>query len=119
MLVVALVVALVSVADLVAAVMINSFAAALMAVILCVLGLILLIIDSVREQRDLDTRPAPTEQVLPVEHRVTAGDQLFAQPEVARDIAREERVVSRDMLGYVVPREEVLIDIFTRRNVRH
>jgi hypothetical protein len=53
MLVVVLVTTIVSFADLVASLIINSLAAALMSVGLCALGLILLIIDAVRERRRL------------------------------------------------------------------
>jgi hypothetical protein len=39
----------------------------------------------------------------------TAGDVLFGEPEVARDIVREERTVNPDMLGYGVPHEELIM----------
>jgi hypothetical protein len=88
MLVVVLVTTIVSFADLVASLIINSLAAALMSVGLCALGLILLIIDAVRERRRLDTGSAETQQALRVETHQTAGDYLFSELEVARDIRR-------------------------------
>jgi hypothetical protein len=110
-LVVVLVTTLVSIADLVAAMMIHSVVVALMSVGLCVLGIVLLMIDTVREHPRLDPGSTESEQALPVEHPHTAGDELFGEPEVARHIAREERMVSPDMLGYDVPHEEVFTTV--------
>jgi hypothetical protein len=48
---------------------------------LCVLGLVLLFIDSKRE------KPKPAE---PMEHDHTAGDELFGESDVERDLERED-----------------------------
>lgn len=103
---------IVGIADLVAAVMIHSVVVALMSVGLCVLGLVLLMIETVRERHRLDNGAAETEQDLSVEHPHAVGDGLFGEPEVARDIAREERMVSPDMLRYDVPHEEVVAILY-------
>ena len=50
-------------------------------------------------------------QALPVEHPHRAGDYFYGELEVAREFVREERVLSRDMLGYDVPHEESILDI--------
>jgi hypothetical protein len=50
---------------------------------LCAIGLVLLLIDARLERR----RPAQTEEPAETDH--TAGDELFGEPEVERDLARE------------------------------
>ncbi len=111
MLMVVVIVAIVSIAGLVASVLINSLAVALTCVGLCALGLILLVIGTVRGRRRRVAGSAETVQALPVEHPHRAGDYFYGELEVAREFVREERVLSRDMLGYDVPHEESILDI--------
>lgn len=90
------------------AVMIGSASFAWTSVGLAVIGLLLLTVGVVKERGRVDTASA---QARPVEHHHTAGDELFGEHDVERDIWREERVISPDMLGRNVPYEEELEDI--------
>src|ERR1700676_1791732 len=62
---------------------------------LCAVGLLLLFIDSKREKSE----PAAGDDQTP-------RDDLFGQTEVQRELGGEERVVNRDMLRSDVPSEE-------------
>ncbi|MGV0834356.1 hypothetical protein [Mycolicibacterium thermoresistibile] len=100
-----------TVASVVALVIAIAFSSSLLIAGICVglaaLGLLLLIGDAMR------TRARDASGALPVEHPHTAGDELFGEHEVERDIEREEHVISQDMLGDDVPNEELV------ENLRH
>jgi hypothetical protein len=97
MLIAVAVVTAVSIAALIAAVIVGSGLIAWACVGLCVIGLLLVLIDA----RWAGIKRA---RAAAVDH--TAADELFGEPEVQRDLTREERVVNADMLGSAVPDEE-------------
>ena len=72
---------------------------------LSAMGLVMLMIDA-REDRRRTAVPAGVPLALHREHQLTAGDELFGEHDVERDLAHEKRVLSRDMLGQAVPFEE-------------
>ena len=94
---------------LVIAVIIGSDIVAWMCVGLSAIGLLLLTVDAMRERGRAN--PASVTQAPPAEHQHTAGDELFGEHELERDVTREERVINPDMLGRYVPYEEVVEDI--------
>jgi hypothetical protein len=85
-----------SIAALIAAITVGSGVIAYACVAMCVAGLLLLLIDVLRSQQDPD----------PAEHRRTAGDDLFGEKEVSRDLIRENSVTSQDMARFILPSEE-------------
>ena len=68
---------------------------------MCVVALLVLIIDARRAPRRNEIEPP-----LPEEHHHSAGDELFGEHDVQRDLVREERVLNPDMIGRAVPSEE-------------
>ena len=86
----------ISIAALIAAVIVGSGLIAWACVGLCVIGLLLLFIDA---------RWAGFERAKAADLDHTAGDELFGEHELQRDHAEEERVVNPDMLGPDVPFE--------------
>jgi hypothetical protein len=109
-LVVVLVLAIASVAALTAAVIVGSAIIAWACIGLSALGLLVLLIDVRRVYRRRETGSG-IEPAQPTEHNHTAGDDLFGEHEVERDLVREERVLSPDMLGSAIPYEEVAEDL--------
>jgi hypothetical protein len=101
MLIAVAVLTIASIAALIAAMTLDSGVIAGACAGLCVVALLVLIIDARRAPRS----PAP-EPVLAEEHHHTAGDELFGEHDVQRDLVREERVLSPDMLEEDVPYEE-------------
>jgi hypothetical protein len=97
------VVTVVSVVALVTALISHSGVIAWVCVGFCVIGLILLIVDGQRERRRDGTGSSATEQP---EHHHTAGDELFGEHDVARDLVREENVIDPDMYRSDIPFEE-------------
>jgi hypothetical protein len=91
-------IALVSVATLVTALIIHSAAIAWICVGASALGLVLLGVDVARD-RGQTVRP---------EHPHTAGDELFGEHDLQRDLVREEIVIDPDMLRSDVPFEEAV-----------
>jgi hypothetical protein len=85
-----------SIAALIAAITVGSGVIAYACVGMCVAGLLLLLIDVLRSQQDPDS----------AERRRTAGDDLFGEKEVSRDLIREDSVSSQDMLRFILPSEE-------------
>lgn len=108
MLIVVAAMALVSVATLVMALIIHSALIAGVCVGASALGLVLLSVDLARDRRRVDAGWAATEQTVPLEHPHTAGDELFGEHELQRDLLREEIVIDPDMLGSDVPSEEAI-----------
>jgi hypothetical protein len=104
MLIAVAVLAIASVAALIAAMVLDSGIIAGACACLCLIALLMLIIDARRAPR----RPEPSqiEPNLPEEHHHTAGDELFGEHDVERDLLREERVLNPDMLEQDVPSEE-------------
>lgn len=86
-----------SIAALIAGVIVGSGLIVWACVGLCVIGLLLLVIDA---------RWAGIKRAKAAAQEHTADDELFGEHEVQRDLAREERVVNPDMLGSAVPNEE-------------
>jgi hypothetical protein len=105
MLIAAVVVTTASIAALIAAMLLDSGVIAGASAGLCAIGLLVLVADARRSPRVPDERsevePAATEEI----HH-TAGDELFGEHDVQRDLVREERVLNPDMLGLDVPYEE-------------
>jgi hypothetical protein len=101
MLIAVAVLAIASVATLIAAMTLDSGVIAAGCAGICVVALLLLIIDARRAPRQPDIEPP-----LPEEHHHTAGDELFGEHDVQRDLVDEERVLNPDMLGQDVPSEE-------------
>lgn len=75
----------------------------------CAIALVLLLIDAIRERQAGDVSSG--EQPLEIEHRHTAGDELFGEHEVERELAREETRLDPDMVGYDVPHAEAIENI--------
>lgn len=101
-----IVVALLAVARLAALAMGSGVVIGCLSIGLAVLGLLLLAFDAIRARLSADPRrPAPAE------HRLTAGDELFGEHDVIRDMIREERAVSPDMLGTDVAHAELIEDL--------
>jgi hypothetical protein len=96
MLVAVAVLTIMSIAALIAAITVGSGVIAWGCVGMCVAGLLLLLIDVLRAQQGPD----------PAEHDRTAGDDLFGEKEVSRDLIREDSVTSQDMIRFVLPPEE-------------
>ncbi|MDT5342599.1 MAG: hypothetical protein QOE52_1783 [Mycobacterium sp.] len=96
MLVAVAVLTIMSIAALIAAITLGSGVIAYACVGMCVAGLLLLLIDVLRSQQDPD----------PAERRHTAGDDLFGEKEVSRDLIREDSVASQDMLRFILPSDE-------------
>ena len=96
MLVAVAVLSIMSIAALIAAITLGSGDIAYACVGMCVAGLLLLLIDVLRSQQDPD----------PAEHHRTAGDDLFGESEVSRDLIRENSVTSQDMLRFILPSED-------------
>jgi len=95
------VLAIASIAALIAAMLLDSGVIAAACAGLSAIGLVVLIIDARRAPRS----PAP-EPVLAEEYPHTADDELFGEHDVQRDLIREERVLNPDMLEEDVPYEE-------------
>jgi len=96
MLVAVAVLTIMSIAALIAAITVGSGVIAYACVGMCVAGLLLLLIDVLRSQQDPDS----------AERRRTAGDDLYGEKEVSRDLIREDSVSSQDMLRFILPSEE-------------
>jgi threonine/homoserine/homoserine lactone efflux protein len=92
MLIAVAVLTIMSIAALIAAITVGSGVIAYA----CVAGLLLLLIDVLRSQQDPD----------PAERRRTAGDDLYGEKEVSRDLIREDSVTSQDMLRFILPSGE-------------
>jgi hypothetical protein len=97
MLIAVAVLTIASIAALIASMSVGSGLIAWACVGLCVIGLLLLFIDA---------RWSGIKAAGAAEHEHTAGDELFGEHDVQRDLTREERVVNPDMLGSDVPIEE-------------
>jgi len=109
-LVVVLILILGSVVALSAAVMVGYEIVAWVCIGLAAIGLLMLLVDIVRDHRRLNSRSG-IEPAQPTEHPHTAGEELWGEHDVERDMVREERVVSPDMLGSAIPSDEVAEDV--------
>src|ERR1700737_1495327 len=85
-----------SIAALIAAITVGSGVIAYACVGMRVAGLLLLLIDVGRSPQDPDL----------ADRRRTAGDDLYGEKEVSRDLIRENSVSSQDMLRFILPSEE-------------
>jgi len=101
------VMAILGIVALAAALILNSGVIAWACIGLAAIGLILLAIDLLRERRS-DAAREPSE---PGQRHRTAGDGLFGEHDVERDLTREENPIDADMLGFDVPHEEAVEDL--------
>lgn len=96
MLVAVTVLTIMSVAALIAAVIVDSGVIAYACVGLCVAGLLLLLIDGLRRQQ----------RTASIERRRTAADNLFGEKAANRDLIREGSLASQDMERFILPSGE-------------
>ncbi len=92
-------VAFAAIALLVAAILTNIAGLAWGCVVISAVGIVGLIVDSTARRRKVAAG------------RHTAEDEMFGEHDVERAVVAEERVVSPDMQGSEVPREEVVGDL--------
>lgn len=96
MLVAIAILTVVSIAALIAAIVVGNAVIAWVCVGMSAAGLLLLLIDELRVRRSAEAS----------QRRVRADSRLFGDKETSRDLIRERHTVSQDMMGFVVPSEE-------------
>lgn len=98
----------VSVSCLIAAVATHLSFLAWLGIGLSAVAVILLAVDT---RRGRGSASAATQQGHGPERAHTAGDDVFGEHDVERDMTREERIISPDMRGHQVPASEVDEDL--------